>query len=95
MAPSTRDGRAWHPSYLLEIDIVKCVGCGRCFKVCGRGVLELRGVTEDGAVVALGGEDEDELERKVMAVADGGACVGCGACGRVCARSCQTYEGAT
>ena len=35
----TRDGRAWHPSYLLDIDQKICIGCGRCFKVCGRSVM--------------------------------------------------------
>jgi Nif-specific ferredoxin III len=78
----------------MEIDREKCVGCGRCYKVCGRGVLELRGVNEDGELVPLGGDDEDEIERKVMDLADAGACIGCGACGKVCARSCQTYGSA-
>jgi Nif-specific ferredoxin III len=91
MSFTTRDGRAWTPNYLHRIDSAKCVGCGRCFKVCAQGVLSLRGVNEDGALVDLAEEDEDEIERKVMTVADGGACIGCGACGRVCAKSCQTY----
>jgi Nif-specific ferredoxin III len=93
MQAVTRDGRAWEPTYLVGIDSAKCVGCGRCFKVCARGVMSLRGVDGEGAVVDLDGADEDELERKVMAVTDPGACIGCGACGRVCARACQTYEG--
>ena len=40
----TRDGRAWKPSYLLTIDIETCIGCGRCFKSCGRGVMSLQGL---------------------------------------------------
>ena len=35
----TRDGRAWVPAYLDSIDPKACIGCGRCYKVCGRGVL--------------------------------------------------------
>jgi Nif-specific ferredoxin III len=94
METKARDGRSWQPTYLEDIDSARCVGCGRCFKVCGRGVMGLKGVDGEGAVVDLEGADEDELERKVMAVVDPGACIGCGACGRVCARACQRYGSA-
>ena len=86
----TRDGRAWQPSYLLAIDPEKCIGCGRCFKVCGRGVMELKGIDEDGILVALDNDDV-EIERKVMTLADPGACIGCAACARVCAKDCQMH----
>lgn len=92
MELTTRDGRTWQPAYLVAIDQGKCIGCGRCFKVCGRNVMQLKGVDEEGALVDL--EDDEEVERKVMVVADGGSCIGCGACGRVCAKSCQTHGSA-
>jgi len=85
----TRDGRPWQPSYLLEIDSETCIGCGRCYKVCGRSVMTLMGVTEDGDLVGL--DDDEEVLRKVMTVSDPGACIGCGACGRVCAKNCQKH----
>ena len=86
---STRDGRTWHPSYLLGIDHETCIGCGRCFKVCGNAVMTLKGITEDGDVVDL--DDDDEIERKVMTLADPGACIGCAACSRVCPKNCQKH----
>ena len=85
----TRDGRPWQPSYLLDIDPEVCIGCGRCFKVCGNSVMTLMGVTEDGDLVGL--EDDDEILRKVMTVGDPGACIGCAACSRVCPKNCQTH----
>ena len=85
----TRDGRAWQPSYLLDIDQEICIGCGRCFKVCGRSVMTLQGITEDGNLVGL--DDDEEILRKVMTVTDPGACIGCGACGRVCGKNCQKH----
>jgi Nif-specific ferredoxin III len=85
----TRDGSAWNPSYLLGISQETCIGCGRCFKVCGRAVMTLKGLTEDGDLVEL--DDEDEFERKVMTVSDPGACIGCAACSRVCPKNCQTH----
>jgi Nif-specific ferredoxin III len=85
----TRDGRAWQPSYLLDIDQEICIGCGRCFKVCGRSVMSLMGVTEDGELV--GPDEDDEILRKVMTVSDPGACIGCAACSRVCPKNCQTH----
>ena len=51
----TRDGRSWAPEYLVAIDPGKCIGCGRCFKVCGRNVMSLKGMTEEGELVALEG----------------------------------------
>ena len=87
--PTTRDGRIWHPVFLVGIDADKCLGCGRCFKVCGQSVMILMGITEDGDLVDP--EDDDEIERKIMTVADPGSCIGCGACARVCAKNCQAY----
>ncbi|MDQ0326736.1 Nif-specific ferredoxin III [Rhodopseudomonas julia] len=87
----TRDGRDWTPEYLLSIDPKKCIGCGRCYKVCARNVMTLRGVTEDGEFVDLEDEDDDELERKVMVLGDAGNCIGCGACARVCPTGSQTH----
>jgi Nif-specific ferredoxin III len=88
MQSFSRDGRAWQPDYLLAIDPRACIGCGRCFKVCGRDVMALKGLCADGQLVDA---DEDDIERKVMAVEDAGACIGCGACARVCPKSCQTH----
>ncbi len=89
---ASRDGRVWEPSYLLGIDPEICIGCGRCFKVCGRSVMSLHGITEDGEVVSL--DDDDEIERKIMVVTDPGACIGCAACSRVCPKNCQTHGAA-
>jgi Nif-specific ferredoxin III len=88
----TRDGREWEPMYLTGIDVEKCIGCGRCFKVCGRGVLTLKGINEDGEMVSVDDDEDDEIERKIMVLSDEGACIGCGACARVCPRDAQTHE---
>lgn len=90
----TRGGREWTPDYLVAIDPEVCIGCGRCFKVCGRRVMTLRGMHEDGEVVE-DDEYDDEIVKRVMAMADPGACVGCGACARVCPTNCQTHEKAS
>ncbi|WP_020174868.1 ferredoxin III, nif-specific [Methyloferula stellata] len=87
----TRDGRMWTPEFLTSIDPDTCIGCGRCYKVCGREVMTLKGLTEDGEIVPLDNEDDDDFEKKVMAMNDIGACIGCGACARVCPTDCQTH----
>ena len=93
MTAITRDGRAWEPEFLLSIDPKTCIGCGRCYKVCSRDVMTLRGITEDGDWVDLTDDDDHdgEIERKVMVMVDGGGCIGCGACARVCPSGCQTH----
>ena len=88
---TTRDGREWQPQYLIAIDGATCIGCGRCFKVCGRDVMTLKGINEDGDMVNLDDDEDDEIERKVMVMADAGACIGCAACSRVCPTDCQTH----
>lgn len=91
MAQTTRDGRGWRPDYLVAIDAGKCIGCGRCYKVCGREVMTLKGLNDEGELVGLD-DDDEEFEKKVMVMADAGACIGCGACARVCPTNCQTHE---
>jgi len=86
----TRDGRPVAPDYLLGIDIEKCIGCGRCFKVCGRDVMALKGINEEGVLIDLD-NDDDEICRKVMTLANPGSCIGCGACERVCPKDCQEH----
>ncbi|MGY3621707.1 ferredoxin III, nif-specific [Bradyrhizobium sp. USDA 10063] len=91
MSFATRDGRDWTPDYLISIDAKKCIGCGRCFKVCGRDVMTLKGINEEGGLVDLDDDEDDEIEKKVMVMNDQGACIGCGACARVCPTNCQTH----
>ena len=77
MAFFTRDGSAWVPQYLTKINPAKCIGCGRCYKVCSRDVMHLHGVDEDGKVLGAVTEDDDddfdgELNRKIMIVDNAG-----------------------
>jgi len=91
MSNATRDGRVWQPDYLLAIDAKKCIGCGRCFKVCGRDVMTLKGLNDEGQLIDLDDDEDDEVEKKIMVMNDEGACIGCGACSRVCPTNCQTH----
>lgn len=92
------DGRTWTPKFVKEINQEKCIGCGRCFKVCGRDVLQLAGVNEDGELTLLDmslEDDDDEYERKVMTIVHQKNCVGCEACMKICPKKCYTHEAMT
>lgn len=86
----TRGGLNWIPQFVQSINKDKCIGCGKCFKVCGRDVLTLKGLNEEGEFID--DEDEDELERKVMIVLNPDKCIGCQACSRICPKNCYTHE---
>lgn len=85
----TFGGKAWTPEFAQEIDKDKCIGCGRCYKVCGYNVLTLKALDEEGEFVD--DEDDDEIERKVMVVAHQDNCIGCKACSRICPKNCYTH----
>ena len=88
-------GLFWTPRFAEKIDERKCIGCGRCFRVCGREVLQLVGLNEDGerVVVDTGDEDDDdEYEKKIMTIAHPENCIGCEACSRICPKKCYTHS---
>ncbi|MEM5403326.1 MULTISPECIES: ferredoxin III, nif-specific [Paraburkholderia] len=89
-------GEAWIPHFVDSLDEQKCIGCGRCFRVCSRGVLQLLGIDEAGDHVPLDDDDEeeDEHEKKVMTIAHRGLCVGCTACAKICPKGCYTHAAA-
>ncbi|MEM5345609.1 ferredoxin III, nif-specific [Paraburkholderia azotifigens] len=89
-------GETWIPNFIVELDEKKCIGCGRCFRVCSRGVLQLFGVNEYGDLLSLDedDEDEDEYEKKVMTIAHRGLCIGCTACAKICPNKCHTHAAA-
>jgi Nif-specific ferredoxin III len=77
----TRGGSVWTPRFVDSIDEENCIACGRCFKICGRGALQL----------VPRGEDGDEEGGKVMAIAAPGNCIGCEACYRACTKKCLGF----
>jgi Nif-specific ferredoxin III len=91
------DGRTWTPLFVDELDQDKCIGCGRCFRVCGRDVLQLVGITEDGDTIQLelGDDEDEEYEKKVMTISHQENCVGCEACAKICPKKCYTHTAMT
>ena len=85
----TRGGVAWTPEFVTNLDQAKCIGCGRCYKVCPRNVLDLveRELDDD--------DDSEDDNMMVMSIANAMDCIGCGSCGRVCPKDCYTYAPAS
>lgn len=88
----TRGGQSWTPAFIMELNQTKCIGCGRCFKVCPRSVFELM----DRDDLDLDDDDlDDEFDEApgmVMSLKDAMDCIGCEACSRVCPKGCLTHE---
>lgn len=86
-------GEVWEPKFVQELNKETCIGCGRCFKVCPRGVLELVGLDDEGnqVVIDLDGDEDEEYEKKVMTIAHQEMCIGCTACSKICPKKCYTH----
>ena len=73
-----KDGTAWIPEFIVSLASEVCIGCGRCFKACAQGVLNL-----------MEEEDEDDDDsRMFMAIVCEGQCIGCKACAAACPKGC-------
>ena len=81
-----RDGSTYVPEYIEEISAEKCLGCGRCFKVCSHDVYDL--IERQDLDLD---DDDDDIGGKVMSIKASGNCIGCKACGKVCTRKCLTF----
>jgi Nif-specific ferredoxin III len=88
----TAGGAVWTPAFVQSIAQERCIGCGRCFKVCPRDVFDL--VDRADVLSADDIDDFDDLDEdnaQVMNIADGSDCIGCSACSRVCPKNCFTH----
>jgi Nif-specific ferredoxin III len=47
-------------------------------------------MNEDGEFIDED-DDDEEVERKVMTIANADLCVGCQACARICPKKCYTH----
>jgi Nif-specific ferredoxin III len=76
----TRGGSEWTPRFVRSVDENKCIGCGRCMKICAHGVIGPKEV------------DEEESAKMFCAVLNPNDCVGCEACGRTCNKKAFSFE---
>ena len=89
----TAGGAVWTPAFVQSIAQERCIGCGRCFKVCPRDVFDL--VDRADVLDADEIDDFDDLDEdnaQVMNIANGLDCSGCEACSRVCPKNCFTHS---
>jgi Nif-specific ferredoxin III len=88
----TAGGTVWTPAFVQAIAQERCIGCGRCFKVCPRDVFNLvdrADVLSEDEIDDY--EDLDEDNAQVMSIANGLDCIGCEACSRVCPKNCFSH----
>jgi Nif-specific ferredoxin III len=77
----TYGGHEWTPEFISSIDSEKCIGCGRCVKVCSQGAL------------GFGNKDDDEdADRMQSHIANKDYCIGCRACGKTCVKKAISFE---
>jgi Nif-specific ferredoxin III len=76
----TRGKREWTPRFVKSVDDEKCIGCGRCMKICAHGVLAPREI------------DEEDSARLYASIARPDDCIGCEACGRTCSKKAFGFE---
>lgn len=90
-------GGLWTPQFVADLNQEKCIGCGRCTKVCSREVLELVGIDEEGEQIVIDpdSDEDEEYEKKVMTIANKENCIGCMACAKICPKKCYSHAPAS
>ncbi|HRX70123.1 MAG: ferredoxin III, nif-specific [Candidatus Competibacteraceae bacterium] len=90
----TRGGTSWIPQFVTELDESKCIGCGRCFKVCPRDVLTIvqRAIDDVDLDDDDDDDDDDDSDNSFMTLSNAMDCIGCEACSRVCPKACFTHS---
>lgn len=94
----TLGGTVWTPQFVTELNESTCIGCGRCYKVCPRDVLEIvqRGMDDveldDDDDDDDDFDDDDDSDNSYMTLANPKDCIGCEACSRVCPKQCFTHS---
>ena len=76
----TRGKKEYTPRFVTMVDGAKCIGCGRCMKICAHGVLAPKEV------------DEEDSAKMFASVANPDDCIGCEACGRTCKKGAFSFE---
>lgn len=77
-----KNGKEWTPKFVDSIDNDSCIGCGRCYKACAHGCLDLNEIEDE----------ESDTVKMVMEVSDAGSCIGCEACIIACPKNCFTHS---
>ncbi|MBK8508137.1 MAG: ferredoxin III, nif-specific [Candidatus Competibacter sp.] len=88
----TRGGASWTPQFVTALNEEKCIGCGRCFKVCPRDVLTIvQRALDDVDLDDDDDDDDDDSDNSFMTLSNPLDCIGCEACSRVCPKACFTH----
>ena len=75
-----KNGTEWVQLFVSELNESECMACGRCFKACPSGVMEL-----DYR------EDDEENEIGFMKIVRDELCIGCQVCSKVCPKNCFSH----
>ncbi|MBZ4642859.1 MAG: hypothetical protein PWQ25_1085 [Deferribacteres bacterium] len=78
----TKGGLDFIPEFVMFLDSKKCMGCGRCYKVCPQNVMNLK-VME---------EDDEDIDFTYMELINDHLCIGCKACQKACPKGCFVHK---
>ncbi len=80
----TKSGKKWVPTYLMDVDAKKCIGCGKCVQICMGKCYKLKDIEHEKRSVVINGRERVITVKRIAEVDNTDNCYGDCHCHLIC-----------